>query len=137
MVRLGDKTKRALRIGAKVGGIGLALVGAKQSLGKKDDGGSNLRQLQSSDPNISRTTPPKLATATTSADPAFMRTVGESRAISATAGRERRASAPTARKLQSSTRELRSGASAFADLSSQMRQQQEAKSKSGLMRFMG
>ena len=122
MVRLGDKTKKALRIGAKVGGIGLTLVGVKQSLGKKDDGGANLKQLQASDPN--KPNP-------------FMKTVGESRTESASAGRSRRASAPSAKSLVSSTGDLRSGASAFADLSSQMRQQQEAKSKSGLMRFLG
>jgi|TARA_R110002110_G_C13279792_1_gene702431 hypothetical protein len=117
MVRLGDKTKKALRIGAKVGGIGLALVGAKKSLGQKDDGGAALREIQAKDPNKSNP---------------FMRTIGESRA-SAPSG----VSAPSTKKLVESSGALRSGASDFASMATQMREQQESKSKSGLMRFLG
>ena len=35
--RIGEKTKKRLRIGAKVGGIALTLAGAKGYLGKKED----------------------------------------------------------------------------------------------------
>ena len=114
MVRLGDKTKKALRIGAKVGGIGLALVGAKKSLGQKDDGGAALRDIQAKDPNK-----PFVGKD-------FMKTVGESRA-----------SAPSTQKLVESSAALKSGASDFASMATQMREQQESKSKSGLMRFLG
>jgi hypothetical protein len=81
-MRLGEKTKKALRIGAKVGGIGVAVLG-----------GTRLASKEAMKPAV-ETTPSR-----------------------------------SGGGLVSSSAQLRSGAQDFSSLATQLRQQQEAKSK--------
>ena len=97
-MRLGEKTKKALRIGAKVGSLGLIAVGAGQRLGNKESASSD-----SSSSIPQRTFEGK----------DFMGRVGDSRARGGSKG------------LVKSSASLAEGSANFADLASQMRAQSE------------
>ena len=86
-MRLGEKTKKALRIGAKVGGIGVAVLG-----------GTRLASKEAMKPGVIHS-----------------------------AGVE--APSRSGGGLVSSSAQLRSGSQDFSSLATQLRQQQEAKSK--------
>lgn len=90
-MRLGEKTKKALRIGAKVGGIGVAVLG-----------GTRLASKEAMKPGV-------IGSRAVETAPAPSRSGGG---------------------LVSSSAQLRSGAQDFSSLATQLRQQQEAKSKS-------
>lgn len=60
IMRLGEKTKKALRIGVKVGGLALAVAGSSR-LGTKGDEGATTTP----EPSITRTNVPDVATAYT------------------------------------------------------------------------
>lgn len=97
-MRLGEKTKKALRIGAKVGGIGVAVLGGTRLASKEAMKPGVIHSAGVEAPSRSRTS-------------------------------VREALGGSGGGLVSSSAQLRSGAQDFSSLATQLRQQQEAKSK--------